>query len=116
MTQDLPDSPDARAGRATAPWLDIAMVVANVLGVLLYLWRAHYSWMDPRERAAGVDSVTGEPFIWAMGVLPVWALYFVLNASWAVTMILRRPRRGALPFAVVLALWIVAFLVDRAHH
>ena len=96
------------------------MCVVNTLGVLLYLWRAHYSWVDPAERAmelaAGIDSVTGEPFIWAIGVLPVWAAFLILNAVWAVAIILRRPRRGFLPFALVWVLWVVAFFIDRAHH
>jgi hypothetical protein len=92
------------------------MLVANALGVLLYLWMAHFAWAIPEERAAGIYTVTGEPFIWALGVLPVWAVFLVLNASWAVFIAFRRPRTGFLSFALVSALWIIAFFVDLAHH
>jgi TRAP-type C4-dicarboxylate transport system permease small subunit len=91
------------------------MLVVNALGALLYLWMAHFSWAIPEERAAGIYTVTSEPFIWSLGVLPVWAVFLVLNAVWAVVIIRRKPRRGVLPFALVWVLWVVAFLIDRAH-
>jgi hypothetical protein len=77
---------------------------------------AHYAWAIPEERAAGIYTVTGEPFIWALGVLPVWAVFLLLDGVWAVVIIRRRPRRGSLSFALVLALWVMAYVVDYIHH
>jgi len=90
--------------------------VANVLGMLGYLWMAHYAWAIPEERAAGISTTTSEPFIWALGVLPILALFLVINLAWAVAVVLRRPRSGALALALVLALWSVAYVFDYVHH
>ena len=117
MSQDLAHSSRARTGLAAyAHRRDIGMVVANVIGVLVYLWRAHYGWANPEARALGIDPVLGEPFIWAMGVLPVWALFLAANTAWAATIVFRRPQRGGIPFALVSVLWVVAVIVDFAHH
>ena len=117
MSQDLAHSSRARPGVAAyATSRDIGMALANVIGVFVYLWRAHFSWAIPEERAAGIYTVTGEPFIWALGVLPVWAFFLAVNLAWAATVIFRRPQRGGIPFALASALWVVAVIVDFAHH
>jgi hypothetical protein len=92
------------------------MIVANVLGMLGYLWMAHYAWAIPAERAASISTTTSEPFIWTIGVLPVWALFLVINLAWAVAIVLRRPRTGAVALALVLAMWGAAYVVDYVHH
>jgi len=51
-----------------------------------------------------------------MGVLPVWALFLAANTAWAATIVFRRPQRGGIPFALVSVLWVVAVIVDFAHH
>jgi len=116
MPLELTDSSRARAGATSVNRLDIAMLVANALGVLIYLWRAHYGWAIPEERAAGIDAVTGEPFIWALGVFPVWIVFLVANVAWAVAILLRMPPKRLLPFALISVLWVVAVIVDFAHH
>jgi hypothetical protein len=46
----------------------------------------------------------------------VWALFLVINLAWAVAIVLRRPRTGALALALVLAMWGAAYVVDYVHH
>ena len=117
MSQDLTHSPRSRSElSAYAHRRDIGMLVANLIGVLAYLWLAHYGWANPEARALGIDSVLGEPFIWGMGVVPVWALCLAVNTAWAATIVFRRPQRGGIPFALVSVLWVVAVIVDFAHH
>jgi hypothetical protein len=48
------------------------MFIVNVGGTLLYLWVASLAWVVPEERAAGISSMTAEPFIWSLGALPVF--------------------------------------------
>lgn len=96
--------------------LDAGMLAANLAGVMLYLRAASLSWAIPAERAAGITSVTGEPFIWALGVLPIWGVFVVADLAWAV---LRR--RHAKPSNLVVALavvgiWVAAFAVDFSRH
>jgi hypothetical protein len=41
-----------------------ALLAANVLGAIAYLAAASPSWAIPDERASGIHSITGEPFVW----------------------------------------------------
>jgi hypothetical protein len=104
--------------RSMVGGLAAAMVVANIAGALLYLWRASFSWAIPEERAAGITTVTGEPFIWALGVLPVWGAFALVNLAWVVLTLIRREawRRSAAAGLVVFSCWFVAFWIDFAHH
>jgi hypothetical protein len=117
MSLEVIEAIRRRDGRlALLRWLDLAMLVANALGVLLYLWRAHDAWFIPEERAAGINTVTGEPLIWALGVFPVWAAFFLADAAWvAITVAENLPRRLVL-FALVSAFWVVGVIIDFAHH
>jgi hypothetical protein len=92
------------------------MVAANVLGVLLYLRLASAAWAIPAERAAGIDSVTGEPFVWVMSVFPVWGTSLLANIIWALIAHRRGQRINTLSRLVVLTGWIVAVVIDFAHH
>jgi len=92
------------------------MPAANVVGVIYYLRVASMTWAIPAERAAGINSVTGEPFIWALGVLPIWALFVVANLAWAVA---RRRRPVAQNLVIALAVsgvWVAAFAIDYLRH
>lgn len=55
----------------------LAMVVLNAIGAILYAILASHSWAIPEERE--LHSTTGEPFVWALYVLPIFALFAVLN-------------------------------------
>jgi len=93
------------------------LAAANLVGVGLYLWRASSAWAIPEERAAGITVVTGEPFIWALAVAPVWAVFGVVNACWAFAVLAAPPRRrDARVVLAVAVVWAVAILVDFAHH
>jgi hypothetical protein len=60
----------------------IALLVANAVGACLYDFAASRGrWAVPEERAAGIDSITGEPFIWFINIFPVVAAFLVINVS-----------------------------------
>jgi hypothetical protein len=105
----------SRIERLRGTRLDSAMLVANISGVLLYLYRASFAWMIPSEREMGVQP-SGEPFVWAAGVIPVWAAFLIANVIWAVIAVVRKQRVSALPMLVNACLWIVAVVIDFSRH
>jgi hypothetical protein len=94
----------------------VAIVAVNVLGALLYLWQASAAWAIPAERAAGISTVTGEPFVWALAVFPVWGAFLLLNGAWATFAREKAWRVHTLSWLAVAAVWVTAMLVDFAHH
>jgi hypothetical protein len=94
----------------------VALLVANALGAILYVFSASRGgWAIPAERAAGIHSVTGEPFIWFMHVLPIVALFFAINVAWTVVLGRRRWNGGRF-WLLAAAVWVVAIVIDFAHH
>jgi hypothetical protein len=92
------------------------MLAANVAGVLLYLRAASVTWAIPAERAAGITSVTSEPFIWALGVLPIWGVFVVADVAWVVFRRRRSVRSNLVVTLGVVGIWLAAFAVDYSRH
>ena len=67
------------------------VLVFNLVGAVIYVYRASYGWVLPRER--GLHSVTGEPYIWALAVFPICVVFFVLNLTWAAFILARKQWR-----------------------
>jgi hypothetical protein len=59
---------------------NIILLILNLVGALLYIWRSSFSWAIPQEK--GLNSTTGEPFIWAIAILPVLAVALLVNVPW----------------------------------
>lgn len=93
---------------------NVILLVINVAGALLYVWRASFSWAIPGEK--GLDSTTGEPFIWAIAVLPVFAIALFMNVSWGVMILRRRQWSSGRLWLFVVMIWLVAIAIDFAHH
>lgn len=51
----------------------VAQLVLNFIGAVIYVVRASNGWVIPHERELGLDSVTGEPYVWALSVFPICA-------------------------------------------
>jgi hypothetical protein len=56
-----------------------ALFILNVIGAIVYVRAASVAWAIPEERAQGIYSVTGEPLIWALSVLPVFASFCLID-------------------------------------
>ena len=97
-------------------FLDAFMLAANLAGVVLYLRVASMTWAIPAERAAGIASVTSEPFIWALGVLPIWGVFLVADVAWAVLRRRRSLRSNLVLALTILVIWVAAFAVDYSRH
>jgi hypothetical protein len=92
------------------------LLALNVMGAALYLWWASHAWVNPIERAKGLHSITGEPYVWAIGVFPIWAVFLLLNAIWGVLILRwRQWGRGRL-WLLVVPIWHIAVVIDFAHH
>ena len=96
------------------PKVSLALLLANVVGTIIYLLVASYGWAIPQER--GWHATTGEPFIWALGVMPVWAVFSLLNLSWGAIVAARRQWRSGRLLLVTACVWVIAVVIDFAHH
>ena len=96
--------------------LGAVLLLTNVLGCVIYLLGARHAWIIPEEAANGVHSITGEPFVWAAFVLPVWIVFLVINLTWGVTILARRRWPHGRIWLMSGFIWIVAVIIDFAHH
>lgn len=106
-------APVYRAAGIPVKFLDIALIVANAVGIVLYLVLASRGWRVSQEHA--MIPVAGEPFVWALA-LPVLGLFFVANLAWAGVLVRHRKSKRGLWWLLTLGIWLIAVCVDFAHH
>jgi hypothetical protein len=94
--------------------LDITFMIANVVGIVIYLERVSLSWRIPEEH--GMIPITGEPFVWFAALLPVVGVFLVVNIVWGVWIVRRGKPHGWLWWLVTGGLWVIAICIDFAHH
>jgi hypothetical protein len=93
----------------------MALLGLNLVGATLYVFAASRGgWAISQERAAGIHTTTGEPFIWFLSILPIVASFVVINVAWGVVILSRR--RGSLFFLLAAVVWLGAVVIDFAHH
>jgi hypothetical protein len=94
----------------------IALLVANVIGAILYVFAASRGgWAIPAERAAGIYTTTGEPFVWFSNILPIVTIFLMINVAWVIILI-RRQWNGGRFWLLAAVVWLAAVLIDFAHH
>jgi hypothetical protein len=94
----------------------VVILLANVLGVGLYLLGARHAWVIPEEKANGIHVITGEPFVWASFVLPVWIVFLVLNLAWGSMILARRRWLDGRVWLIAFLVWMIAVIIDFTHH
>jgi len=94
----------------------IVLLVLNFIGAVVYAVRASNGWVIPRERELGLHSVTGEPFIWALSILPVCAVFLVLNLTWGAFILARKRWHCGIFWLLSIPIWLAAVVIDFAHH
>jgi len=92
---------------------DILFMVANAIGIAIYLRLASNGWRIPEEH--GMVPVTGEPFLWAFA-LPVLGIFFLIDIAWGVVLLRNKDGKGGLWWVLVAVSWIAALVVDFYHH
>jgi hypothetical protein len=92
---------------------EIALAVANVVGIVVYLILASRGWRIPEEQ--GLIPIVGEPFVWALA-LPVLGLFILVDSIWGVLLVRERtPEKWRWWLATVIA-WVIAIGIDFSHH
>jgi hypothetical protein len=86
------------------------LLIANVAGAVEYVFAASDGWRDPQI------PVTGEPFIWAISVLPICGVFLLLNVTWGIFALTRRNRMRAVWWLMTVPVWLAAIAIDFAHH
>ena len=94
--------------------VSVVLLVLNALGALGYVARASLSWTIPQEQ--GLDSAAGEPFVWAIAVLPILAVFLLLNLTWGALILRYRQQRSGLWCLLIVLIWSAALAIDFAHH
>jgi hypothetical protein len=94
--------------------INVALFITNLVGALAYVYVSSYAWAIPQEH--GLHATTGEPFVWALGVLPIWALFFSLDLIWGVVIAIRRQWHSGRLWLSAACIWVVAVAIDFAHH
>jgi hypothetical protein len=83
---------------------------------MAYLYAASLSWAIPKERAQGIYSVTGEPFVWFFSAVPIFAAFSLLNLFWGAYICAKKKWQAGYIWLATLAMWFVAVCIDFAHH
>jgi hypothetical protein len=94
--------------------LGLILLIANVIGAIIYLVRTSLSWAIPQEH--GLVPITGEPFIWFAGIVPVVIVFFPLNLIGGAHILLSRKWQNGYFWLSSAAVWFVAVWIDFAHH
>lgn len=93
--------------------LDVCLVAINALGIGWYLLSASKLWPSPGEKEAGAGAAFGDSFYWAFYILPIIAVFWLVDIGWQLTLKLKG--RGKFPVYCLysaVALWGAALLFD----
>jgi len=88
-------------------------MVANAVGIVLYLVLASRGWRIPQEH--GMVPVTGEPFVWVLA-LPVLGVFLLANIVWGGLLLHDRESKRGLWWLITGGVWLLTIYVDFAHH
>ena len=94
----------------------VVLLALNFIGAVIYVAAASNGWRIPQEREVGLHSVTGEPYIWALSVFPLCAVFLALNLTWSVFILARKRWLGGILWLLTIPTWLVAVTIDFAHH
>jgi hypothetical protein len=94
----------------------LTLLALNAVGAISYVLLASRAWVIRQECEAGLNSLTGEPFVWFISIAPVIAVFVLLNLAWGTTILKRRQWKTGRMWLAAAAIWIVAAIIDFSHH
>ncbi len=95
-------------------WQNILLLLVNLVDASLYVWLTSYSWILPQEK--GLNSTTGEPFLWAMAVVPTLTVALLIDVPWGVVILKKKHWSSGRLLLSVGVIWIIAITIDFMHH
>lgn len=107
---------NGKDARPSAFQLSLALFILNLIGAIAYLRAASPSWAIPEERAAGIYTVTGEPFVWFVAILPFVVGFGLLNVIWGTSLCFWRKWRSGYFWLATIMVWLIALAIDFTHH
>lgn len=94
-------------------------VVANLIGMALFLHLAIQTWIEP-ELANEPGASGGESIVWGMSALPVFLVFMLAHFGFSIAADHKRRRsgssRGDIFIGITFVGWVAIFLYDNAHH
>lgn len=94
-------------------------VVANLIGMALFLDLAVKTWIEP-DLANEPGANVGDGIVWGLTALPILLLFMVAHFIFGVVAHRQRERigswRGEMFVGSTLVIWVAIFIVDNAHH
>ena len=94
----------------------IHWLLLNAVGVGMFLLVASGSWVEP-ELAHISGASGGSVFIWALGALPIFAGFVLLNSGVLVASVLRREGQSVSRRSLIaLLMWAIAFVIEGMQH
>ena len=103
-----------RRNLAAQRW-SVVLLILNFIGAVVYVVRASNGWVTPQEREFGLP-VTGEPFVWAISIAPVCAVFLVLNLTWGAFILARKRWPSGIFWLLTIPIWLAALVIDFWHH
>jgi hypothetical protein len=94
----------------------LVLLALNAIGASAYVFLASHAWVIPQECEAGINTTTGEPFVWFISIAPVIAVFFLLNLAWGTIILRRRQWKIGRMWLAAAAIWVVAAIIDFSHH
>lgn len=101
------------------PTFTLKFLIANCIGVALYLYGASFGWVEP-ELQDVPGAAGGGAVVWGMFAIPVFLAFLLGNLVSLCWVCLRRLRAGIWAVSawglLVLPLWICAIWLDFSRH
>jgi hypothetical protein len=94
----------------------ISLLASNIIGAIIFVLLASHAWVIPEECAAGINTTTGEPFVWFSAVVRVIPLFCLINLIWGVLILKRRQWTAGRFWLASAAIWLIAAYIDFSHH
>ncbi len=94
----------------------MTLLALNVVGAAGYDMATSSAQAIPQERAAGIYSITGEPVVWFAAILPIISIFFAVNVTWGTLILARRQWHSGRLWLLSALVWLIAMVIDFAHH
>jgi hypothetical protein len=95
----------------------IVLLALNAIGASVYvLLASRGGWVIRQECEAGINTTTGEPFVWFGSIAPAVTIFFLLNLAWGVMILRRRQWIAGRMWLATAAIWMIAAYIDFSHH